>query len=371
MNETMNATPTTSEIPTQEDLNRVKDTLVQHSQHVLCEKAFQNVDYEPGLMSAVVGPTGVGKTTLLTILAEKLKLKFPSASPGDIPVVSTYMEASEEGTFNWKNFYRHGLLPHLNAPLDQELSVNSGNPAVPSHRRTKDDLRNLVASNLRQRNTRVILIDEAHHVALGRPAPIMLQQLEVLKSFATTCKVHLVLCGPYQLMSSISLNPQLARRITVVHFPRYTYRQKDLQKFYDALCALVGVLKPWSIELNLETEIDFFYGRSLGCIGLLKPWLDRAAKRAMEEGSAIITREILEGTAKLAKELKIMSEDIKEGEAKLKDTPGDWEELADLLGFGSKPKQPLPSGKTNGRLRPGERTPERDHAGETAATKGT
>ena len=367
----MNPTPTKSQVPIQEDLDRVKTSLIQHSQHALCEKAFQNVDYEPGLMSAVVGPTGVGKTTLLTILAEKLKLKFQSANPGEIPVVSTYMEASEEGTFNWKNFYRHGLLPHLNAPLDQELSVNSGNPAVPSGRRTKDDLRNLVGSNLRDRHTRVILIDEAHHVALGRPAPIMLQQLEVLKSFATTCKVHLVLCGPYQLMSSISLNPQLARRITVIHFPRYVHRQKDLQRFYDALCALVDILKPWSIELNLESEIDFFYARSLGCIGLLKPWLDRAAKRAMEEGSAMITREILEETAKLAKELKIMFEDIKEGEAKLKDTPKDWVVLEDLLGFESEPKQPLPSGNTNGRLRPGDRTPKRDPAGETAAITAT
>lgn len=154
------------------------------------------------------------------------------------------------------------------------------------------------------RNTRVIFIDEAHHIALGRPASIMLQQLEVLKSFATTCEVHLVLCGPYQLMSSISLNPQLARRITVVHFPRYTNDADDLQNFYNALCALVGRMAPWSVDMDLEKDVLFFFKRSLGCIGILKPWLDRAAKRAMEEGSAVITRKMLEGTSKNAKDFK-------------------------------------------------------------------
>jgi ABC-type nitrate/sulfonate/bicarbonate transport system ATPase subunit len=110
--------PVHTPLPTQVDLDRIKANLIEHNQHVLCEKAFQNVDYEPGLMSAVVGPTGVGKTTLLSTLDAKLNGKFRSANPGDVPVVSTYMEASEEGVFNWKNFYRHGLLPHLNAPLD-------------------------------------------------------------------------------------------------------------------------------------------------------------------------------------------------------------------------------------------------------------
>lgn len=366
MSKTINTDQQRTPLPTEQDLARIKSNLIQHEQHSMCARAFQNVDYEPGLMSAVVGPAGVGKTTLLSVLSATLRTKFKSENPGDVPVIETYMEASEEGVFNWKNFYRHGLLPHLNAPLDRELSQNSGNPAVPSNRRTKDDLRNLVGTNLRLRNTRVILIDEAHHVALGRPAPIMLQQLEVLKSFATTCKVHLVLCGPYQLMSSISLNSQLARRITVVHFPRYSMTPEDRQSFYNALCALVDRMAPWTLEVNIEENVDFFYERSLGCIGLLKPWLDRAAKRAMEEGSAEITSEVLKGTAKLAKELQIMVEDIKEGEAKLIDTKIDWDKLKQSLGLEPELKSRRRNSK-DPRLLPGDRKPKRDQAGELQA----
>ncbi len=366
MSNASSATSPSSPIPSEADLERIKASLIEHSQHVLCETAFQNIDYQPGLMSALVGPAGVGKTTLLSSLAEKLRKKFTPTNPGEVPVILTYMEASEEGIFNWKNFYRSGLLPHLNAPLDQELESHSGNPALPSARRTKDDLRNLVAQNIRSRNTRVIIIDEAHHVALGRPAPIMIQQLEVLKSFATICNAHLILCGPYQLMSSISLNPQLTRRMTVVHFPCYKPQGADRQRFYDALYSLANLMAPWSIELKLDADLDFFYQRSLGCIGLLKPWLDRAAKRAMEEGSAIITAEILEGTAKLAKELKIMAEDIREGQAKLKDTHKDWEELRDLLGYETAVTPPPRKGGKHS-ARPGDRMPQRDLAGSKGA----
>lgn len=362
MNETIVENHPETKPPSEKDLSRIKRNLIEHEQHSLCERAFQNIDYEPELMSAIVGPTGVGKTTLLSVLAARLRSKFQSDNPGDIPVVETYMEASEEGTFSWKNFYRHGLLPHLNPPLDNELSKNSGNSALPSYRRSKDDLRQLIAANIKLRNTRVILLDEAHHVALGRPAPIMLQQLEVLKSFAKACKVHLVLCGPYQLMSSIALNSQLARRITVVHFPRYII-PKDRQNFYDALYALIKMMTPWSLDLKLEDSVDYFYVRSLGCIGLLKPWLDRAAKRAMEEGSSIITRDILDGTAKLAKELNIMAADIEEGEGKLKDTKGDWKVLEGRLGLDEEPSGVRGKGKSAQR-RPGDRIPKRGPAGE-------
>lgn len=86
----------------------------------------------------------------------------------------------------------------------------------------------------------------------------------------------------------------------------------------------------------------------------------------MEEQSAVITLEILEGTAKGRKELNIMVQDIEEGEAKLKDTPIDEETLRGRLGLPHKRK--CVNAKTSNRQRrPGDRLPERDPVGEKRA----
>src|SRR6266545_6770470 len=60
----------------------------------------------------VIGPTGVGKTTLRLRIEQELKQRFSTADEQDsgrIPVVGFEAVAPDSGSFSWKDYYRRGL----------------------------------------------------------------------------------------------------------------------------------------------------------------------------------------------------------------------------------------------------------------------
>jgi hypothetical protein len=392
-----------SKAQTKARLDHLLSLRVEHARMLASqEQALNSIyEHEAGCMSALVGPPGVGKTTLLDLLASRIYEEMPPSGVGEVPVVYIQLKANEEGPFAWKDFYRR-VLAELNPPLSDELRFHGHQPAIPGGRATADDLRRATEAALKLRNTKVILIDEAHHIALGKTAPGMIEQLEKLKSFANMTQVHLVLTGPYDLLPQVHLTGQLARRITLVHYPRYRDSVEDLQDLQDALHTILASMTPWTLKMELnEATIRFFYEGSLGCVGILKPWLLRAAERSADEGSWEIQESHLADTRLRSKALLAIMTDIEKGENDLCDTKTDWGVLRRKLcrgvfadqpkngkltgsSSGGNPKPPQPSdekagsqneadshnplndirlGPSKGKLKPGTRKLERDLSG--------
>lgn len=373
-------------------IERLLRLRVEHSKMETSELYALNsiYEHEVGCMSALVGPTGVGKTTLLDLLAERILEKMPPKSMSDVPVVKIQLKANEEGPFNWKDFYRR-LLGETNPPLAGELEMHRSRPAIPGNKATGDDLRRATEDSFRLRNTKVVFLDEAHHIALGKVGGAAMEdQLERLKSFANMTKVHLVLCGPYRLLPWVDLSGQLARRITCVHFPRYQYTMEDLDSLNEAIFTLIEDMSPWTLAMDLnESTIDYFFERSLGCFGILKPWLIRAAQRSASEGTWTISRAHLDRTCLRMKSLDIILDDILSGEKQLSESDANWANLKRRLGTGRFIQTNSPNGNgakqaengpeakhdngangaangkngNRGGLRPGTRKPERDNTG--------
>lgn len=350
-------------------LERLKSHFVTHRTLERCESnTLSLITYaEPGCMSVIVGPTGVGKTTLLRNLAAKLAIRLGNEGGGKIPVVLIEFKANEEIKFSWKDFY-HRILSITDKALANEVLVHPNGGILPSHRASVNVIRRLTEASLKRRETRVVLVDEAHHVAMGVFAKELADQMEVLKSFANMTGVHLVLCGPYQLLRPLQSSGQLARRGTLIHFPRYRVNVKDLEEFGSVVANLAEHMKPWTFDFEIQEITQYIYERTLGLVGLLKPWFLLCVERCAENGSWVITRDILDQTAKGPNELKTILREMLKGEEQIIGTKKDWAELSAMLNLGFDPgptKEEKEAGETpevppKQQHRPGERAPKRD-----------
>ena len=107
-----------------------------------------------------------------------------------------------------------------------------------------------------------------------------LKRLNRLKSLADMGQFYVVLVGTYQLIDSLKLNGELARRVQFVHFPRYMSEcKKDVGEFRNVLHNFqlqVAAFKPQFSFLEVEVA-EVLYTGCLGCVGALKEWLCPAA----------------------------------------------------------------------------------------------
>jgi len=93
-------------------------------------------------------------------------------------------------------------------------------------------------------------------------------QLDSIKSLATTAEIPIVLLGTYELLSFRNLSGQLSRRSVDIHFRRYRAERLDeLKTFKNVLWSFQCHL-PLHEEPDLIGKWDYFYERSIGCVGV-------------------------------------------------------------------------------------------------------
>jgi energy-coupling factor transporter ATP-binding protein EcfA2 len=315
----------------------------------------------PGTMVLVVGPSRVGKTTLIHLLEERLLTRTKElmmSDPSFIPFASILAAGTGTNRFEWTEYYR-AVLRALHDPfVDGKVA-----------RIRARELREAMETALLERKPLAIIVDEAHHLAEAARGSRLQSQLNHLKHFENATGVSHILVGTYEMRPFRKANAQLACRSVDVHFSRYDAAiDADAQVFQSVVWALQRQL-PVEKEPSLVDHWEFLYARSIGCVGLLKMHLNRALNLALTEQAKTVTLTHLRKTAMPEARVEAALRNALESEAELTEADGADERLLTLLGLrGSRTTQPS---KTNAdepspkkQDRPGKRSPGRDTTGQ-------
>jgi AAA domain len=157
----------------------------------------------------VHGPTGVGKTTMMESLIEQTRALFLSSqepvafssfppygrAPTPISVLRIEADPPDKSAFNRGYFYRTVLTLLGEQTYPQQMHVDIHAEAAPPKRRRMSrtaiesnddpDLREGAIASMYRHGVRVIFLDEAHHLLMGRSGTqgsTLQEQLEWLKS---------------------------------------------------------------------------------------------------------------------------------------------------------------------------------------------
>ena len=341
----------------------------------------------PGSLVLVLGPTGVGKTTLRMKCEQVLTADMMAdlqGDPGRFPFVSVEAVASLTGSFNWRDHFSR-MLRGMDEPLiaDKLNGQRIGGERSPTGRFTPGpraagfELQHAVEQALSHRRPAAVFVDEAQHLGRITSGRKLSDQLDVIKSIANRTQTIHVLLGTYDLLAFRNLSGQLSRRCIDVHFSRYRADDKDdLETFKNVLRTFQGQLPIPSFDL--AQAWDFLYERSLGCVGILKEWLLRALTTALADGKTTLTRTHLKQSALSASQCEKILAETKEGEMRLDEADRSCSRLRVLLGLdGTRPDEsparqrvdaiPIPMKR---RRRAGQRSPKRDKVGATVAACG-
>ena len=325
----------------------------------------------------VAGPTGVGKTTLARrIYRELAKIYHQEAEKdrGFLPVTGISAVPPNGLNFNWKDFYIRLLTNHGDVMIDRKVAVprqgeifSDAVPMSPLDRSVVDTLRRALESSLRHRRTKVLIIDEAHHLLMVNDPTRLEYQFETLKSLTIETDVTIVLVGTYRLLDIRDQSGQLVRRSEIVHLPRYDIRSnKDKAAFSSLVSSFLHQLPLDQVpDFANSEDLEYIYTKSAGCVGILKDWLARCLEQTIKEGAKTFTIGDAARYALCNKALRTIIEEALLGELKLQDE--DIEGINALLHDG----QPMVSGeqvtqaskRMRTKRRVGERLPVRDPVG--------
>lgn len=149
---------------------------------------------------------------------------------------------------------------------------------------TLSGLRMAVERALVARGVRFMVIDEAAQITRHAKGDRLIGQVDTLKSLSNSCGVQLVLLGSYDLYDLVALSAQIARRIQVMHFPRYMQAiEEDVLSFQVCL----NMFQKAGYGLWGETlmaEADALMENTVGCVGTLRSVLVRVERIAEARG---------------------------------------------------------------------------------------
>jgi hypothetical protein len=270
--------------------------------------------------------------------------------------------------FSWKDLYIRLLTGHGDVLIDKKVAVPRQNEmfadalaATPLDHSASDALRRSVENSLKQRRTKVLIIDEAHHLLMVRDSARLEYQFETIKSLTIETDVTIVLVGTYRLLDIRDQSGQLVRRNQIAHLPRYDIRNEEDRGAFGSFVLSIAHHLPFADVPDLRPHLEHIYTKTAGCVGIFKDWFAQAVEEAIIQDQSF-TMEFADRYALDNKELRTIIEEAMIGELKLQDE--DIGGISKLLHSGlSMIASPVSRPKLPAQRKVGERLPFRDRTG--------
>ena len=278
----------------------------------------------------IFGPTGVGKSTLLRRVTQKLiEASGPKLETDKdyIPVAGIEVAAPEFINFDWKDFYVRALMALQEPLIEKKIS----------HTNTKLKLRLSLEKALQYRKPDVFYVDEAQNLGKVASGRKLRDQTDCIKSLASLSGVRFLLCGTYELLMLRNLSAQLCRRSTDIHFSRYFAESDSDVRIFQSVVQSFQLHLPLAQTPDLVSYWDFCYEHSIGCVGIIKDWLSRTLNGLLTDDANALTLSIknLEQHAWSLEQCMIMLAESREEEKKLTDQGVVPSEFRAVLGLKS------------------------------------
>lgn len=289
----------------------------------------------PTNLILVVGPTGVGKTTLGRFIVDKMIADASTGNPSLLPAVMWESPLASE-KFSFGEWYMQGartlLAPLCNKAVETKIEdekvylVRSSPPSVTA-------LRNSLIAAAKGVKAQLAVVDEAAHVLVGAKGAALVARVNALKSLSKSTQMKIALLGSYDLYNLVGVTGQLTRRIEVVHFARYRkgkdavvlesragkIRTRSQELVFHEFCKKLARYLPLDEPFDVIPYLDDLMDACLGIPGIYKDVLHRALTKALYDGSSSLTREHLERSILTKKQRSKILEESLEGEALIGD----------------------------------------------------
>lgn len=303
--------------------SRIKDAVVQVMDiiHVPADSRVVHI----------VGPTGVGKSTLMVhLLKEIFEEEMPAMKkdPGLIPTAFITARTPPVGTYNWTDHFIRTMNALDEILVSKKIELTDPEPLPrdvpkPIRKQIGDNaaIQRAAESTLKNRKLTAFFIDNAHFLLKRLSEAEVKNQADNVFSVADQSDTLHVLIGTYDLLEMRNLNGQLARRSQTFHFSNYSIDDVNDRKFFSSAfkTLLSAVPLPEPPDLMDAEHVEFAYERSLGCIGILKNWLSRSLNAAMKRKDQKLNFKTFKQQALSIAECRQIAIEISKGKTKLKE----------------------------------------------------